>query len=39
MLGHAFCDFCGEWMQIENFRTFTSEEEFEAAQRKAKGKR
>ena len=29
--GHAYCGSCGEWARIENYRTFASEEEFEAA--------
>jgi hypothetical protein len=37
--GHAFCDQCGQWAVIENYRTFASKEEFEAARNKAKGKR
>ena len=30
---HAYCDQCGRSMPIENFRTFKSEEEADAARR------
>ena len=29
--GHVYCGSCGEWARIEDYRTFASEEEFEAA--------
>ena len=29
--GHVYCDSCGDWARIENYRTFASEEEYEAA--------
>ena len=34
MEGHAYCDLCGRWLRIENYRTFETEEEFEAARRR-----
>ncbi len=36
--GHVYCDWCGNWAEIENYRTFASEEEFEAAVREALGR-
>ena len=33
--GHAFCDRCGRWMRIENYRTFATEEEYDAAREEA----
>ena len=31
---HAYCDQCGRSMRIENFRTFKSEEEWDATRRR-----
>jgi hypothetical protein len=28
---HAYCDYCGRWMKIENYITYETEEEYHAA--------
>lgn len=31
--GYAYCDLCGRWLKIENYREFKTEEEFDETQK------
>jgi hypothetical protein len=33
LVGHAFCDHCGGWSRVEDYRTFAGEGESDAARR------